>query len=397
MTAILDAALEALASDSDASMAEIARRAGVVRATIYVHFPTREALLDAVMEHADGQVAEAIRAAEPMRGEPVEALERMVLATWRQLGQFHNLLTINTARLSPQELYRRHLPMTSQFAPLIERGQKGGVFRKDFPVAWHMAVVRAWCIPRATNCRPGASPKRTSKRRCSRRVVAPIESARVSRASYSPDLPLRSGALLQQGARRVPLRRAHIPRRSTTTSTAPASATIAATSRIEPSDSTNAAAPPVRWPAGRRPSDGGDEIVARRGATRQRSASRRSCFGRALRGRRSRSRSRPGGSAVRARGHARALRRDNAHRGRGECRVREPDPDPGEQEAGQEERPAGVRSTRDIRSSERPMIARPAPISQRAETRDVRLPETAATTNATSDSGRKRSPAASGE
>lgn len=143
VTAILDAALEALASDSEASMAEIARRAGVVRATIYAHFPTREALLDAVMEHATSQVAEAIRGAEPMRGEPVEALERMVLATWRRLSQFHNLLTINTARLSPQELYRRHLPMTSQFAPLIERGQKTGVFRKDFPVAWHMAVVRS--------------------------------------------------------------------------------------------------------------------------------------------------------------------------------------------------------------------------------------------------------------
>ena len=52
--AILAAALEALASDPDASMAEIARRAGVVRATIYAHFPTRESLLDAVMEHAIG-------------------------------------------------------------------------------------------------------------------------------------------------------------------------------------------------------------------------------------------------------------------------------------------------------------------------------------------------------
>ena len=52
VAAILDAGLEALASDPDSSMSEIARRAGVVRATIYVHFPTRTALLDAVMEYA---------------------------------------------------------------------------------------------------------------------------------------------------------------------------------------------------------------------------------------------------------------------------------------------------------------------------------------------------------
>ena len=143
VTAILDAGLEALASDPDSSMSEIARRAGVVRATIYVHFPTRTALLDAVMEHATAQVVEAMRGAEPQRGEPVEALQRVLRATWRQLAQFHGLLALNTARLSAEELHRRHVPMLDQIEPLIERGQKDGVFRRDLPVAWHLAVVRA--------------------------------------------------------------------------------------------------------------------------------------------------------------------------------------------------------------------------------------------------------------
>jgi AcrR family transcriptional regulator len=143
VAAILAATLDALASDPDASMAEIARRAGVVRATIYVHFPTRESLLDAVMEHAVAQVADATRAAEPTRGEPREALERVLRATWEQLGQFHALLAINTSRLSARELHRRHLPVTTQFAPLIERGQEQGIFRRDLPVSWHLAVLRA--------------------------------------------------------------------------------------------------------------------------------------------------------------------------------------------------------------------------------------------------------------
>ena len=143
VAAILDAALEALASDPDSSMSEIARRAGVVRATIYVHFPTREALLDAVMEYAVGQVVDAMRGAEPHRGEPMEALERVLLATWRQLAQFHGLLALNTARLSAEELRRRHLPMLDQLEPLIERGQKQGEFRRDLPVSWQLAVVRA--------------------------------------------------------------------------------------------------------------------------------------------------------------------------------------------------------------------------------------------------------------
>jgi AcrR family transcriptional regulator len=141
--AILEAALEALASNPEASMAAIARCAGVVRATIYVHFPTRESLLDAVMEHAVAQVAQATSNAEPTRGKPEEALERVLRATWQQLSQFHALLAINTARLSAKELHRRHLPVTSQFAPLVERGQKTGVFRRDVPVSWHLAVLRA--------------------------------------------------------------------------------------------------------------------------------------------------------------------------------------------------------------------------------------------------------------
>lgn len=143
VAAILDGALAALASDPDSSMSEIARRAGVVRATIYVHFPTRESLLDAVMEYAVGQVVEAMSGAEPHRGEPVEALERVLRATWRQLAQFHGLLALNTARLSPEELHQRHVPMLDQLEPLIERGQEAGVFRRDLPVAWQLAVIRA--------------------------------------------------------------------------------------------------------------------------------------------------------------------------------------------------------------------------------------------------------------
>jgi AcrR family transcriptional regulator len=108
-----------------------------------MHFPTREALLDAVMEHATGQVADAIRSADPGRGEPKEALERVLLATWRQLSLFHGILAINMNRLSAKELRRRHLPMTTQIVPLLERGQAAGVFRNDVSAEWLIAVVRA--------------------------------------------------------------------------------------------------------------------------------------------------------------------------------------------------------------------------------------------------------------
>jgi AcrR family transcriptional regulator len=139
---ILDATLEALASDPEASMAEIARRAGVVRATVYVHFPTRENLIEAVTRRAISDVTEAIQAAEPARGDPAEALRRVVTAAWRALGRFHTLVEVN-ARLPHADLHAMHQPVLGVLVPLIDRGQRDGTFRADVPVAWHLSMLLA--------------------------------------------------------------------------------------------------------------------------------------------------------------------------------------------------------------------------------------------------------------
>jgi AcrR family transcriptional regulator len=108
-----------------------------------MHFATRETLLDAVMEHAVAQVARATSQADPTNGEPEDALERVLRATWHTLSDFQALLALNISRLSGKELHRGHQPLMTLFVPLSERGQKKGVFRSDLPVAWHLAMTRA--------------------------------------------------------------------------------------------------------------------------------------------------------------------------------------------------------------------------------------------------------------
>jgi AcrR family transcriptional regulator len=139
---IHDAAIEALASDPEASMAEIARRAGVVRATIYVHFPTREDLIAAITERAIADVTEVIAATGPERGDATDALERVIAAAWRTLARFHALVAINT-RLPAHELHALHAPVLALLEPLIERGQRDGSFRSDVPAGWHLSMILA--------------------------------------------------------------------------------------------------------------------------------------------------------------------------------------------------------------------------------------------------------------
>jgi AcrR family transcriptional regulator len=151
---ILDAAVDALADDPEASMAEIARRAGVVRATVYVHFPTREALIDAVTERAMSEVIRVIEAAEPQRGEPADALRRVVTETWRTLGRYHALIELNT-QLPQPELHQRHRSVLATLEPLIERGQRAGSFRPDVPAAWHLSMLMALVHAASAELRAG--------------------------------------------------------------------------------------------------------------------------------------------------------------------------------------------------------------------------------------------------
>ena len=123
-------------------MAEIARRAGVVRATIYVHFPTREALIDAVTMKGIEEVTSVIEAAEPDRGDPVEALRRVIRAAWQSLARFHALVAINARRARP-ELHEHHAPALAALEPLVRRGQKSGAFRADVPASWHLSMMLA--------------------------------------------------------------------------------------------------------------------------------------------------------------------------------------------------------------------------------------------------------------
>jgi AcrR family transcriptional regulator len=134
--AILDAAEELIRVRAPVTIAGVATAAGVSRVTVYAHFATAEALLEAVVSRAVGQAASVLAAARPGEGPPVEALERLVAVGWRELGQHAAMAQAAASMLSAEAMARSHAAGHHAVAELVQRGQRDGSFRADVPGAW---------------------------------------------------------------------------------------------------------------------------------------------------------------------------------------------------------------------------------------------------------------------
>src|SRR5262245_65250977 len=141
IAAIVDAALDGLSRDPDITMSAIAREAGVGRVTLYTHFPTRAALVDAVARQAVAQAAAALDAEAPDEGPAADALARLAGPGWRVLDRCQHLAA-GVARDLPPARHRAVQDLVLQrIERLIVRGQEEGAFRVDAPRAWLVATI----------------------------------------------------------------------------------------------------------------------------------------------------------------------------------------------------------------------------------------------------------------
>lgn len=139
IAAILDAALDCLSRDPQASIAGIAAAAGVGRVTLYGHFPSRAELIDAAFAHAMRQAEETLDVID-LSGDPRGALARLVASSWRIMDRFRGALAAAERELPPGRIRAHHDEPMSRVADLIVRGQRDGVFRTDLPVEWMVTL-----------------------------------------------------------------------------------------------------------------------------------------------------------------------------------------------------------------------------------------------------------------
>jgi AcrR family transcriptional regulator len=120
------------AGGSDASLEAVAKRAGVGIGTLYRHFPTREALFEAVYRREVDQLSEL---AEQLRNapEPVDALRRWLKANVELVATKKGMISaLALAVQASSELYAYSFDrLTKAIRSLLDRAVAAGEIRAD--------------------------------------------------------------------------------------------------------------------------------------------------------------------------------------------------------------------------------------------------------------------------
>jgi TetR/AcrR family transcriptional regulator, mexCD-oprJ operon repressor len=140
LAAIVRAAQDCLVEDPEATVAQIAQRAGVGRVTLYGHFPTRADLVDAAFQEATAAAATLLSEVDT-GGEPTAALTRFLTASWQVVHRSRALHAAAQRELPADRIKSHHDEHLARLTALVERGRQSGSFRTDVPTHWLVTVA----------------------------------------------------------------------------------------------------------------------------------------------------------------------------------------------------------------------------------------------------------------
>ncbi|MEV5601062.1 TetR/AcrR family transcriptional regulator [Streptomyces sp. NPDC052299] len=129
---------------TDASLEDVARRAGVGIGTLYRHFPTRHALMSAVFQEAVTSLI--IRSRELAGAErPCAALVEWLGAIVTHAGEYRGLAQalMSTCRDESSALARCNTPLREAGSTLLTRAQSSGAVRPDVSIDDLMQLTNA--------------------------------------------------------------------------------------------------------------------------------------------------------------------------------------------------------------------------------------------------------------
>ncbi|MFF3380220.1 TetR/AcrR family transcriptional regulator [Streptomyces sp. NPDC002680] len=132
---LLRSAAALLTRKSTSTMDEVAKAAGISRATLHRHFAGRDVLVRALEELGIEECEAALAAARLSDGTAQEAVRRMVGALEPAAGLLAFLYTENQL-FEGEEQNEGWARIDAAIAALFRRGQQSGEFRIDLTPAW---------------------------------------------------------------------------------------------------------------------------------------------------------------------------------------------------------------------------------------------------------------------
>lgn len=132
---VLRAAAALLTRKSTATMDEVARAAGIGRATLHRHFAGRDALVRALENLGIQEFGAALDAAALDEGTAEEGLRRLVAAVEPSAGLLSFLVTENQL-FEGDEVNEGWSRLDARVAAFFRRGQERGELRIDLTPAW---------------------------------------------------------------------------------------------------------------------------------------------------------------------------------------------------------------------------------------------------------------------
>jgi AcrR family transcriptional regulator len=129
---ILDVALEVLGQNPDAGMGDIASAAGVVRRTVYGHFPNRTDLVRTLTQRAVNEMAAVLTEVNASERAADAVWVDFIARLWPLTRRYRVILALRRGEYG-QEIHALLGPIDELLADLVQRGQDSDVFGRHLP------------------------------------------------------------------------------------------------------------------------------------------------------------------------------------------------------------------------------------------------------------------------
>jgi TetR/AcrR family transcriptional regulator, mexCD-oprJ operon repressor len=137
---IVGAATRMILSREPLTMTALAKVAGISRPTLYDHFPSLDAVVEAAVDRALHGARGSFSTASPELS-PEEAMRELLRQRWQSLAEHADLYRLASDVLPPGRLHALHGTTQDGIAELVDRGRSSGAFSTDLPTPWLVAVI----------------------------------------------------------------------------------------------------------------------------------------------------------------------------------------------------------------------------------------------------------------